>query len=122
MLKPLSYFWAPPIYGAATLTPALIVLAWYKPHLRQAASPALGTVISKAEQLGKTVSPDSRMESGDFIFWKGHIALAVDADTLIHANAFHMACVCEPLDAAIKRIKDQGDGDITAHKRLFSVN
>ena len=62
------------------------------------------------------------MESGDFIFWKGHIALAVDADTLIHANAFHMACVYEPLDAAIKRIKDQGDGDITAHKRLFSVN
>jgi hypothetical protein len=34
MLKPLSCFWAHPIYGAATLTQALIVLVWYRPHLR----------------------------------------------------------------------------------------
>jgi len=84
--------------------------------------PCPGDSDQQEKQLGKTVLPNSRIEPGDFIFWKGHIALAVDADTLIHANAFHMACVCEPLDAAIKRIKDQGDGDITAHKRLFSVN
>ena len=67
--------------------------------------PCPGDSDQQEKQLGKTVSSNSRMESGDLIFWKGHIALAVDANTLIRANAFHTACAYEPLHAAIKRIK-----------------
>ncbi len=57
-------------------------------------------------------------QRGDVLFWKGHVGLLRDPDTLLHANAYHMAVVSEPLDAAIARIKAQGDGDVTQHKRL----
>lgn len=57
-------------------------------------------------------------QRGDLLFWKGHVALVVDADTILHANAFHMAVSYEPMRAAIARIQDQGDGAVTAHKRL----
>ncbi|MGC1505200.1 MAG: NlpC/P60 family protein [Sulfitobacter sp.] len=54
----------------------------------------------------------------DLLFWKGHVALVTDSNTLIHANAGAMACVYEPIDAAISRIQTQGDGPLTAHRRL----
>jgi len=54
----------------------------------------------------------------DLLFWKGHVALVVDADTLIHANAHAMSVVNEPINAAIKRIADQDDGPVTGHRRL----
>ena len=55
---------------------------------------------------------------GDLVFWKGHVGMMVDEQTMIHANAHHMATVYEPLDKAIQRIQAQGDGDVTARKRL----
>ncbi len=57
-------------------------------------------------------------QRNDLLFWKGHVALVTDANTLIHANAFAMAVTYEPIEAAIKRINDQGDGPVTAHRRL----
>lgn len=57
-------------------------------------------------------------QRGDLVFWKGHVGMMVDAQTLIHANAHHMATVYEPIDQAILRIKAQGDGEVLAHKRL----
>lgn len=67
--------------------------------------------------LGRDVT-DGQMQPGDILFWKGHCALVATENRLIHANAFHMAVSHEPLRAAIDRIKSQGDGPITAHKRL----
>ena len=55
---------------------------------------------------------------GDLLFWKGHVAMVVDAETLIHANAHHMAVAYEPLAQAILRIDAQGDGPVTARRRL----
>ncbi|MCA0042268.1 C40 family peptidase [Celeribacter litoreus] len=57
-------------------------------------------------------------QRGDLLFWRGHIALCVDSDVLIHANAHHMAVAYEPIEKAIARIEAQGDGRLTAHKRL----
>lgn len=54
----------------------------------------------------------------DLLFWKGHVALVTDANRLIHANAAAMATVYEPIDTAIARIEAQGDGSVTAHRRL----
>lgn len=68
--------------------------------------------------LGRTLPTGTPPERGDLLFWKGHVAWVVDADTLLHANAYHMAVVHEPLEPAIARIKAQGDGPVTAHKRL----
>jgi cell wall-associated NlpC family hydrolase len=54
----------------------------------------------------------------DLLFWKGHVALVTDSDTLIHANANTMSTNYEPIDIAIARIQASGDGPVTAHRRL----
>jgi cell wall-associated NlpC family hydrolase len=58
-----------------------------------------------------------RMQRGDLIFWKGHVAIARDASTIVHANAHHMATVIENAKDAIARIKAAGS-EVAAIKRL----
>lgn len=69
----------------------------------------LGRNVDRAE-LGK-------LQRGDLIFWKGHVAIARDADTIVHANAHHMATVIENTADAIARIKASGS-EVTAIKRI----
>ena len=57
------------------------------------------------------------LRRGDLIFWKGHVAIARDGESIIHANAFHMAVAIEPLAEALARIGETGS-EITAVKRL----
>ncbi|WP_434289525.1 NlpC/P60 family protein [Celeribacter sp. SCSIO 80788] len=57
-------------------------------------------------------------QRGDLLFWKGHVAMCVDGEVLIHANAHHMAVAYEPIERAIARIEAQGDGPVTAHRRV----
>jgi cell wall-associated NlpC family hydrolase len=66
--------------------------------------------------LGAAVSDGPRMR-GDLIFWKGHVAIARDAATVIHANAFHMAVAVEPIEQAIDRIR-ASDGEVTSVRRV----
>ena len=44
------------------------------------------------------------LQAGDLVFWKGHVGIMTDSETLIHANAHHMAVAVEPLAGAIERI------------------
>lgn len=80
--------------------------------------PCLGDSDQQEAQLGQLLQPQTPAQKGDLFFWKGHVAIAADEKTLIHANAYQMACVYEPINDAIARITAQGDGYITAHKRL----
>lgn len=57
------------------------------------------------------------LRRGDLIFWKGHVAIARDAKTLIHANAHHMMVVAEPAAEAIARIAAAGS-EVTSVRRL----
>lgn len=41
---------------------------------------------------------------GDLIFWPGHVGIMIDAQTLLHANAYHMMVAGEPLTTAVERI------------------
>src|SRR5690606_1215396 len=59
----------------------------------------------------------SEMRRGDLVFWKGHVAIARDRDTLLHANAFHMMVTSEPAAAAIARIV-VSDGPVTSIRRI----
>lgn len=69
--------------------------------------------------LGQALDPHEakKLKRGDLIFWKGHVAIARDAETIVHANAYHMMTVIERTQEAIARIKATGS-DITAIKRL----
>jgi cell wall-associated NlpC family hydrolase len=53
--------------------------------------------------LGNNVTLDE-LQRGDLLFWKGHVAIARDAKTIVHANAHHMMVAVEPIDVAVKRI------------------
>ena len=67
--------------------------------------------------LGQPVSA-SALRRGDLIFWQGHVAIARDAETLIHGNAFHMAVAIEPIAEAVERIRSSGGGEITSVRRI----
>jgi cell wall-associated NlpC family hydrolase len=48
------------------------------------------------------------LRRGDLLFWPGHVAIARDEATLIHANAFHMAVAIESIAEAVARIAASG--------------
>ncbi len=45
---------------------------------------------------------------GDFVFWRGHVGIMRDPETLLHANAHHMTTASEPLAVTMKRLEKQG--------------
>jgi len=71
------------------------------------------------EGLGRLLglAESSKLQRGDLIFWNGHVAIARDADSIVHSNAHHMATVIENTREAIARIKAAGS-QILAIKRL----
>jgi cell wall-associated NlpC family hydrolase len=68
--------------------------------------------------LGQAIPAGEPLARGDLLFWKGHVAMMVDATLMIHANAHFMATVIEPAAEAIQRIAGQGGGDVTARRRV----
>jgi cell wall-associated NlpC family hydrolase len=58
-----------------------------------------------------------KLKRGDLIFWKGHVAIARDADTIVHANAHHMMTAVERTQDVFTRSRAAGN-EITAIKRL----
>jgi hypothetical protein len=60
--------------------------------------------------------PGSPLGRGDLVFWQGHVALAEDSATLIHANAYQMAVTRESRDAAEARIA-LSSGPVTSIRR-----
>jgi cell wall-associated NlpC family hydrolase len=66
--------------------------------------------------LGEAV-PDSDLQRGDLVFWRGHVGVMLDAETLLHANAHHMQVAREPLAAARARIARTG-AEILSVRRL----
>lgn len=68
--------------------------------------------------LGAPLPEGAPLRRGDLIFWPGHVGIMADADTLLHANGHSMSVCYEPLQAACLRIRAQGDGEVSARKRL----
>jgi cell wall-associated NlpC family hydrolase len=60
------------------------------------------------QALGQALAPDAPLQRGDLLFWRGHVALAVDAGRLIHANGHAMAVAYEDTTATIARIAAEG--------------
>lgn len=80
--------------------------------------PCPGDSAGQARAAGGEVGPDAPLARGDLLFWKGHVALALDDRRLIHANAHHMAVVYEGAEDAVRRIAGQGGGTVTGRRRL----
>jgi cell wall-associated NlpC family hydrolase len=62
------------------------------------------------------IEPDA-VQRGDLMFWKGHVAIALDGERIIHANAAHMAVAIEPIATAIRRIQTSDGGALRCIRR-----
>jgi cell wall-associated NlpC family hydrolase len=71
------------------------------------------------QALGRALpeSESKKLQRGDLIFWEGHVAIVRDGETIVHANAHHMATAVENTRDAIARIKAAGS-EVTSIKRL----
>jgi cell wall-associated NlpC family hydrolase len=75
------------------------------------------------EFLGTPLAADvdgANLIRGDLVFWRGHVGIVCGPESLLHANAFHMAVTVEPIADAIARISVTG-GEITSVRRLGSA-
>ena len=63
--------------------------------------------------LGRALGEDEPAKRGDIVFFRGHVGLMSDAETLVHANAHWMAVVAEPLADVVAR-----GAAITSRRRL----
>jgi cell wall-associated NlpC family hydrolase len=70
---------------------------------------SLGRALNAAET--------KKLQRGDLIFWDGHVAIVRDGETIVHANAHHMATAIENTREAIARNKAAGS-EVVAIKRL----
>ncbi len=60
----------------------------------------------------------AQLRRGDFIFWKGHVAIVRDETTMVHASGHHMAVAIEAITPAIARIRTDEGLEVTSVHRL----
>ncbi|MTH65335.1 C40 family peptidase [Paracoccus shanxieyensis] len=70
---------------------------------------------SDMQQAAFAVVQDIRRN--DLLFWPGHVAIALDDTRMIHATAFTMSVVIEPIQTAIARIDAAGQGPFRGARR-----
>lgn len=71
-----------------------------------------------SDQQAAMGGPVEALRRGDLVFWRGHVAIMISEADIIHANAWHMAVVIEPLAGAVARINSRGGGEPMAYRRL----
>ncbi|MCA0046047.1 NlpC/P60 family protein [Mesorhizobium sp. B283B1A] len=75
--------------------------------MRMAGKNVLRDSDMQAASIGEPLDPGadfSKLRRGDLVFWKGHVAVMTDAETMIHANGHTMLVSREGLKDAIARI------------------
>jgi len=68
--------------------------------------------------LGIEVDEGEPLQRGDLIFFPGHVGFMADDSHLLHANAWWMAVVVEPLSDVVDRLRPNHDRPILAIRRL----
>ena len=62
--------------------------------------------IDQVESNRKIITKLNNLFRGCVVFWRGHVALMIDNLNCIHANAFHMKVIIEPLHEVINRMPE----------------
>ena len=52
----------------------------------------------------REVNQINQLDRGCVVFWEGHVGIMVDKLNCIHANAYHMKTITEPLSNIVKRM------------------
>ena len=69
------------------------------------------------QALGGAAVAEAELARGDLVFWKGHVAMMLDGESIVHANAHHMATAIEPLSVTRARYVAAGVGEPTVFRR-----
>ncbi len=77
--------------------------------LTQQAFEACGVILPRdsdmqAEWAGEPLPKDEPLRRGDLVFWEGHVGILTAPDKLLHANAYFVETMQEPLADALARI------------------
>ncbi len=70
----------------------------------------------QAASIGRDLDEGEPLRRGDLVFWRGHVGIMRDAETLLHANAHHMMTAAEPLAEAERRALAKGS-PVTVRRR-----
>jgi hypothetical protein len=63
------------------------------------------------------VPAEGDLQRGDLVLWEGHVGMLVDADTIVHANGYHMSTTVEPLADVKARILALEGKEVTSIRR-----
>lgn len=91
--------------------------------LVQVALGACGIVVPRdtdlqAEGIGEPIDSEAPLQRGDLIFFPGHVGIMTDEYTLLHANAYWMSVVTEPLPDVVARLAGDYPDPIVARRRI----
>lgn len=70
------------------------------------------------EGIGDPLPADAPLQRGDLVFFPGHVGIMLDAANMLHANAFWMTTLVEPLADVIARLKPEHDEPVLARRRV----
>lgn len=68
--------------------------------------------------IGDPLEPDAPLQRGDLIFFPGHAGIMMDERNMLHANAYWMTTLVEPLADVVTRLKPEHDEPILARRRV----
>ncbi len=70
------------------------------------------------QSLGVALKDEEALKSGDLVFFPGHVAMMIDANTLIHATMHFGRTVIEPLSDVVGRTDEDHLGGIISRRRI----
>jgi cell wall-associated NlpC family hydrolase len=78
----------------------------------------------QANEVGRPLDcrGDTPLSRGDLVFWDGHVGIMTSAHDLVHASAYQMMVVEEPLAEAQARIVASKGGEITGVRRPIRLS
>jgi hypothetical protein len=70
------------------------------------------------EVLGHAIEDGAPLARGDLVFFPGHVGLMADESHLLHANAFWMTTLVEPIEDVIDRLRPAHEQPVLAIRRM----
>ena len=84
---------------------------------RGASLPARRRHAGERGRAARSTGRAAPLARGDLVFWDGHVGIMTSAQDLVHASAYHMVVVEEPLAEAKERIAAANGGDVIGARR-----